>query len=148
VLLANLSLGGAPDALILKPDGGELYVPVSNAHGLLVVNTMTNEVGDFLILGMSPSAGTLAPDAATLYVSDSAAGHIVPVAIQVRQVQRPITVGQDPRTSMLTPGGDMLLVVDAASNDLAVIRANTPTPRLVTLIPVGQSPRDLAIKVF
>jgi YVTN family beta-propeller protein len=119
---------------------------VSDAHGLLVVNTGTNEVGDFLTLGMSPTAGTLTPDAQTLYVSDSAAGHIVPVAIAVRQAQRPITVGQDPRTSRLTPGGDILLVVDAASNDLAVIRAKTSS--LITLIPVGTKPRDLAIKVF
>jgi DNA-binding beta-propeller fold protein YncE len=115
---------------------------------LVVVNTSTNEVGDFLILGMSPSAGTLTGDAATLYVSDSGAGHIVPVAIGARQVQRPITVGQDPHTSLLTPGGDILLVVDSASNELAVIRTNTPTPRLITLIPVGQRPRDLAVKIF
>jgi len=41
---------------------------------------------------------------------------------------------------------DILLVVDAASNDLAVIRPKTAN--LITLIPVGTRPRDLAIKVF
>ena len=40
----------------------------------------------------------------------------------------------------------MLLVADAASNDLAVIR--TETGGLITLIPVGPKPRDIAIKVF
>jgi YVTN family beta-propeller protein len=63
-----------------------------------------------------------------------------------RQVLRPITVGSAPRTSRLTPGGDILLVVDTASNDLAVIRPKTAN--LITLIPVGSKPRDLAIKVF
>ncbi len=40
----------------------------------------------------------------------------------------------------------MLLVVDQGSNDLAVIR--TLTGGLITLVPVGQGPRDLAVKAF
>ena len=113
---------------------------------MLVLNTQTNEIGDFLMLGSSPSSGTLKSDTETLYVSDSTAGHVVPVAMATRQVLRPITVGSAPRTSRLTPGGDILLVVDTASNDLAVIRPKTAN--LITLIPVGSQPRDLAIKVF
>jgi DNA-binding beta-propeller fold protein YncE len=135
-----------PDDLILKPDGGELYIPSSNAHGLLIVNTATNEVGDFLLLGMSPSAGTLSTDSQTLYISDSATGHVVPVAIAGRQTAPAILVGQAPLTCRLTPGDDILLVVDTASSDLAVIRAKTFS--LITLIPVGSRPRDLAIKYF
>ena len=29
-LLANLAIGGKPEDLILKPDGGELYIPSAN----------------------------------------------------------------------------------------------------------------------
>jgi YVTN family beta-propeller protein len=145
-LLVNLSLGGAPGDLILKSDGGELYIPSGDAHGLLIVNTLTNEVGDFLLLGMSPAAGTFSAPDQKLYVSDSAAGRVIPIAIDVRQAGRPIPVGQNPRTCLLTPGGDILLVVDTTSNDLAVIRAKTSS--LITLIPVGARPRDIAIKVF
>jgi YVTN family beta-propeller protein len=132
--------------LILKSDGGELYIPSGDAHGLLIVNTLTNEVGDFLLLGMSPAAGTFSAPDQKLYVSDSAAGRVIPIAIDVRQAGRPIPVGQNPRTCLLTPGGDILLVVDTTSNDLAVIRAKTSS--LITLIPVGARPRDIAIKVF
>ena len=57
VLLTNLVLGGTPDDLILKPDGGELYIPSSESHGLLIVNTETNEVGDFRLLGHVADAG-------------------------------------------------------------------------------------------
>jgi YVTN family beta-propeller protein len=103
-------------------------------------------VGDFLVLGMSPFAGTLEADSGMLYVSDSAAGHVIPISIDARQIGRPITVGQAPRTCSLTPGGDILLAVDTASNDLAVIRVKTSS--LITLIPVGSHPRDLAIKMF
>ena len=93
---------------------------------------------------MSPTAGSMTPDAQILYISDSAAGHIVPVAIDLRAKRSADPVGQIPRTCMLTPGGDMLLAVDTASNDLAVIRAKTGG--LITLIPVGSHPRDLAVK--
>jgi DNA-binding beta-propeller fold protein YncE len=148
MLLARLALGGRPDDLILKPDGGELYIPSSGTHGLLIVDTQTNEVGDFLLLGMSPAAATLTSDAQTLYVSDSAAGRVVPVAIGIRQAARPVSVGQTPGICRLTPGGDMLLVVDTQSDDLAVIRANAPTPSLITLVSTGSRPRDLAIKMF
>ena len=99
-----------------------------------------------MLLGMSPTAGTMTSDGQLLYVSDSAAGHVVPVAIGLRQSAPPISVGQDPGMCLLTPGGDMLLVVDAASNDLAVLRAKTGG--LITLIPVGMRPRDVAVKVF
>ncbi|MGC2333741.1 MAG: hypothetical protein WA581_19990, partial [Candidatus Acidiferrales bacterium] len=77
-----------------------------------------------------------------------AAGRIVPVAIGVRQAGKSISVGQGPQTCELTPGGDMLLVVDTQSDDLGVIRANEPTPSLVTLVSTGSHPRDLAVKLF
>ena len=146
VLLANLSIGGTPGDLILKADGGELYIPSGDAHGLLIVNTLTNEVSDFLLLGMSPTAGAFSAPDQKLYVADSAGGHVIPIATDVRQAGHPIPVGQDPRTCLLTPGGDLLLVVDTASNDLAVVRAKTSA--LITLIPVGVRPRDIAVKVF
>lgn len=103
-------------------------------------------MGDFLLLGLSPTAGTLTADAQTLYVSDTAAGHVIPITIEQRRAASPITVGQAPGTCQISPGGDILLVADAASNDVAVIR--TQTSSLVTLIPVGSAPRDIAIKEF
>jgi YVTN family beta-propeller protein len=99
-----------------------------------------------MILGSAPGQGVLTSDSAFLYVSDSAAGRVTPIQIASRLVQRPIPVGQCPGICRLTPGDDLLLVVNEESNDLAVIR--TRTHSLLTLIPVGQHPRDLAVKVF
>jgi len=112
----------------------------------VIINTETNEAVEFLLLGSSPTQAVLAPDDSLLFVSDSAAGHVVPVAIDQRRVARPITVGQQPGPLTFTPGGDMLLVVDTQSNDLAVVR--TATGGLITLIPVGAHPRDIALKEF
>jgi len=148
-LLANLPLAGNANDLVLKPDGGELYVPSPEAHSLTILNTWSNEVAEHLVVGYAPSYGTLTtldPSDPYLYLSDSGANQITPIRVAFRRTERPIPTGQQPGVSRLTPGEDLLLVVNGESNDLAVIR--TRTRSLITLVPVGRSPRDLAVKVF
>ncbi len=146
VLLTNLPLPGAAAGLVLKPDGGELFVPAPASHGLAIVNTWTNEIGDQVLMGAAPSQAALTGDSHWLYVSDPQGGRVIPVEIPLRRVLKPVPVGQRPGVSRFTPGEDLLLVVNEGSNDLAVIR--TRTNSLITLVPVGDSPRDLAILAF
>jgi YVTN family beta-propeller protein len=157
VLVTNLELDGNPSDLVLKPDGGELYVISPEAHGLQVINTWTHEVGDYMVLGSAPTRGLLSADGNTLYVSDSAAGHVIPVDITNRRVIRdpgtgkefPITAGQSPgvmRFDPDEPNENLLLVVNQGSGDVAVIRVRTNS--LLTMIPVGDKPQDLAVKLF
>jgi YVTN family beta-propeller protein len=149
VLLVNLPVAGTPTDLILKPDGGELYVTAPESHGLEILNTWTAEVAEFMLLGSAPSRGVLTADASLLYVTDAAAGRVMPVQIGIRQMLRPIPVGERPGVSRLVPGEDredLLLVVNEGSNDLAIVRVWTQS--LLTMIPVGSHPRDLAVKLF
>jgi hypothetical protein len=139
--------------MLLKPDGGELYVISPEAHGLQAINTWTHEVGDYVMLGSAPSYGILAPDGGELFVSDSAASRVAPVDINNRRVGRPVSTGQSPGALRLDSNDpslapSLLLVVDQGSGDLAVIRVRNNTQSLVTLIPVGDHPQDLAIKLF
>jgi DNA-binding beta-propeller fold protein YncE len=155
-LIVNLHLGGSAGSLVLKSDGGELYIPSPDAHGLLIVNTWTNEVSDYTLLGSAPTRAVLSPDDQFLYVADSAASEIVPIQINFRQVLNldVVKTGQQPQTLEFTPVGGMLLVVDTASDDLAVIRTvgcsqpGSSAGCLIAMIPVGRGPRDLAIKQF
>jgi len=155
VLLANLQLAGKPSDMLLKPDGGELYVISPDAHGLQVINTWTHEVGDYVMLGDSPTRGILGADANLLYVTDAAAGRVTAVDINNRRVVRRatgsellISVGQSPSAVRFDPAENLLLVVNQGSDDLAVIRARLDHQSLLTLIPVGDQPRDLAVKLF
>jgi DNA-binding beta-propeller fold protein YncE len=137
--------------MLLKPDGGELYVISPEAHGLQTVNAWTHEMGDTMLLGFGPVSGILAPEAVEMYVADRAAGRVVPLDVINRRVGKPITVGGAPaamRFSPTEPGAvpPMLLVIDEASGDLAVIR--TRTDSLLTLVPVGGRPERLAVKTF
>jgi DNA-binding beta-propeller fold protein YncE len=150
LLLTNLQLAGRPSQMILKPDGGELYVISPEAHGLQVINTWTHEVGDYVLLGSTPTDGALLPDASGLYVSDQAADRIAPVDIVNRKVMRPILAGSSPGAlafdSLERP--NLLLAVNQASGDLAVIRISTENPALLTMIPVGDGAQEVAVKLF
>jgi YVTN family beta-propeller protein len=154
VLLTNLELDGNPSDMLLKPDGGELYVISPEAHGLQVVNTWTHEVGEYMVLGSAPTRGVLSEDGSTLYVSDSGAGHIIPVDIANRRVIRdpatgreyPIQAGQSPGAMRFDPNENLLVVVNQGSGDVAVIRVRTNS--LLTMIPVGDGPQNLAVKLF
>ena len=154
VLVTNLELAGQPTDMLLKPDGGELYVISPEAHGLQAINTWTHEVGDYMVLGSAPTRGVLLSDASELYVSDSAAGHIIPVDIVNRAIIRepgtgkefPIQAGQSPGAMRFVPDENLLIAVNQSSGDIAVIRVRTKS--LLTMIPVGDHPQDLAIKLF
>ena len=150
VLLTNLDLAGEPTQMLLKPDGGELYVLSPEAHGLQVINTFTHEVGDFVLVGSAPTRGALLPDASGLFVSDAAAGRVAPIDIVNRRVMRPIPAGQSPGALLFNPGEkpNLLLVANQASGDISVIRIRSDGPSLLTMIPVGEHPQDLAVKLF
>ena len=59
-----------------------------------------------------------------------------------------ISVGQSPSGVRFDPAENLLLVVNHDSGDLAVIRARRDSQSLLTLIPVGEHPQDLAVKLF
>jgi DNA-binding beta-propeller fold protein YncE len=150
LLLTNLELAGRPTQMLLKPDGGELYVISPESHGLQAINTWTHEVGDYVLLGSAPTRGVLLPDASELFVSDNAAGRITPVDIVNRRVSRPISAGQSPTALALDPGENpsLLLAVNQGSGDLTVIRVRSDSQSLLTMIPVGDRPQDLVVKLF
>jgi len=153
VLLTNLELAGRPTQMILKPDGGELYILSPEAHGLQAINTWTHEVGDFMLLGSAPASGVLSDDGGLLYVADAEASRVMSVDVVNRRIIRGdngreilTQTGQVPGAMRFNPGENLLLVADEGSGDVAVIRTRTNT--LVTMIPAGEKPKDLAVKLF
>ena len=152
VLLANVPLAGEASDLVLKPDGGELYVPSPGSNSLTILNTRTNEVASHLVVGSAPSHGVLSADDQdpVLYLSDAEANHVTPIQVSYRKTGRPIAAGRHPGVCRLTPGEDLLLVANEESNNLAVIRVRrgAEVSSLITLVPVGRRPQDLVVKVF
>jgi YVTN family beta-propeller protein len=144
-LILNISLGGRAADLVMKQDGGELYIPSPDAHGLLFVNTQTNEVSDYMLLGLAPRTAILAPDG-RLMVEDAGAGRFVPVAPDDRVAGASVPVGEGPIAAAFSPGGEMILVVNRDSNDVAVLRGNDNS--LITRIPTGRDPEGIFVLLF
>jgi len=146
-LLTYLRLGRDPQWMLLKPDGGELYV--SNADGTVsVVNTTTNEVSDTMAAGLG--AGAMAVDAGGnfLYVANATAGTVSVISIADRRTQAVIHVGQQPRSLALDPAGLLLFAADAVSDDVAVMRSSQDpgSPNsLLTLLPSPGAPTYVAV---
>jgi len=148
----NLELAGLPSQMILKPDGGELYVISPEAHGLQAINTWTHEVGDYVELGSAPTRGVLLTDTGQLYVSDAETNMVTGVDLNYRRLIRPsVPAGQIPGALRFDPGDKarLLLAVSQVSGDLSIIRVTSDRPSgLLTMIPVGDQPRELAVKLF
>ena len=87
-----------------------------------------------------------------MYASDTAANRIIPVDITNRRLDRepgkgfPVPAGQSPSALRFDPQENLLLAIDQGSGDIAVIRVRTNF--LVTMIPVGPQPTDIAVKLF
>ncbi len=153
LLLTNLELAGKPSQMLLKPDGGELYVISPESHGLQVINTWTFEVGDYVVLGSTPTHAVMFPDGNELFVTDTEAGRVTPVDMFNRRVSRPIPAGDSPGALRLEAAAvgenpSLLLVVNQGSGDLSVIRVRSDSDSLLTMIPVGYRPQELAVKLF
>jgi len=65
-------------------------------------------------------------------------------------VMRPVPAGQSPGALVFSPGEkpSLLLVANQGSGDISVIRVRSDGQSLLTMIPVGDRPQDIAVKLF
>lgn len=146
-LLAMLDVGKAPAALALKPDGGEIFAVNYDDGSISEINTSTNEVGGAYFIGTHPVRGLFAADDSTLYVSNFGADSLGIFSAQDGQLipAQPRT-GDGPDALAFSREGDLLFAVDARSGDVAVIR--TSSNSLLTILPSGRNPSEIAVKSF
>src|SRR5229473_2187263 len=142
-----------PEDVVVMADSSVAFVLSRTEPRLSLVDLQRRVLLTNLELAGRPSQMLLKPDGGELFVSDSAAGRVAPVDINNRRVGRPISAGQAPEalrfdSSDPSINPSLLLVVNQGSGDLAVIRVRNDTQSLVTLIPVGNHPQDLAVKLF
>ena len=145
-LLALLDVGKIPVSLALKPDGGEIYAANYGDGSVSEIDTSTNEVGGAYFVGTHPVRGLIAADDSTLYVSDFDADSLGIFSIDDGQLVGTSHTGDGPDALAFSKSGSFLFAVDARSGDVAVIR--TATHSLLTLLPTGVKPNEIAIKDF
>lgn len=146
-LLALLDTGKTPVSLALKPDGGEIFAVNYDGGSVSEIDTSTNEVGAAYMIGTHPVSGLVSYDNSTLVVSDFDADSLGVFSIEDGSLlpAQPRT-GDGPDAMAFSKAGDLLFAVDSRSGDVAVIR--TSTHSLMTILPAGSKPNDIAIKAF
>lgn len=143
----DISVGTAPSALALSPDGTRLYVANSGSGTVSVINTVGYKRIDAnpstsskdITVGTTPSALTVGADG-RIYVANKGSGTVSVVDPTTYTVTDTIGVGSQP--TALALGTGKVYVADQGSNTVSVIDTSTLG---VTSITLGTSPTALAL---
>jgi len=152
-LLSHLEIGARPTGLLLKPDGGEIFVLAAPSSSLFIADAFHDDVEQTFPLGRDPVAGVFRQDTSVLYIANAGDGSVLALDVQNRQVLAVTHVGMEPYALALTPDEQLLVVADRAASSLAVLHADTTSladdrSALITTVPVGASPVDVAVPDF
>lgn len=148
-LLALLDVGATPTHLALKPDGGEIFVTNFDSDSISEISTATNEVGGTYIIGSKPSRAIVSRDNGSLWVTNFGADSVSLYSIDDGKLIAGVRTGAAPDAIALDPDEHLLLVANSGTGDVAIIRTQGRTgPELVTMLPAGRRPNDIAIKAF
>jgi len=158
-LEAMMDVGRNPVRLVLKPDGGEVFVCNAQSNSVSEISTPTNDVGGATLMGAGPAHGIVSSDNTLLYVSNLRSQEVTIYSIDDGKRSGKIDVGDGPSAMAFSTAGHLLFVVDTRSGDIAVARTSaratssstlgppSPVP-LFTLLPAGRGPNAIAVKSF
>ena len=149
-LLSLLDVGKAPVHLAMKPDGGEIFVSNFDSDSVSEIATPTNEVGGTYVVGNKPVWGVVGSDNSTLWVANFGADSIALYSIDDGHLEpRGVRTGSAPVALAFSEDEHLLLAADAHSGDVAVVRTEGKEgPALFTILPAGNSPNAIAVKVI
>jgi YVTN family beta-propeller protein len=147
-LLAMLDVGNTPTHLALKPDGGEIFVTNFGSDSISEINTSTNEVGGTYIIGSKPSRAVISQDNSSLWVTNFGADSASLYSIDDGKLIAGVRTGSGPDAIAFSADEHLLLVANSRTGDVAIIRTQGTEPALVTMLPAGAHPNDIAIKKF
>jgi YVTN family beta-propeller protein len=149
----HVTLGGAPQGVVLSPDGRLAYVAQSAANHVAVVDTHSQHVAATLPAGPGPSALVFSYAGSTpiLYVADSGGNTVTKLDLDARHTVATFPVGKHP-TGLALAGPDSgvrdpndaeLYVANADSQTVSVI--GVAEGKVVATIPVPGGPVGVVV---
>ena len=139
-----INVGGAPDAVVMAPDGATAYV-LTVGGTVIPIDTSTNRAGTPIPVGMTAYGMAIAPDGKTIYVTSEGidATTVTRINTSTNTVESPISVGAGTGAVAITPDGTKAYVT--APQLSAVIPIDLVTGVAGTPIVVGNDPDALAV---
>jgi YVTN family beta-propeller protein len=148
-LLTLLDVGQTPTHLAVEHDGNEVFSTNFGSDSISEISTWTNEVLGTYVIGSKPSRAIISQDDSTLWATNFGADSASLYSIDDGRMEAGVRTGSRPDALAFSTDEHLLLVADSGSSDLAVIRTQSKDgPSLVTLLPAGNGPNDLAVKSF
>lgn len=118
----SIEVGLHPSAMVLSPDGSQLYVACANSDIISVINTATDDVVEEISVhsakelpfGSGPNALDISVDGKTLYVANGTDNAVCVIKLgQPGQVEGYIPTGWYPASVILDEESNLLLVANA-----------------------------------
>jgi YVTN family beta-propeller protein len=106
------------------------------------------------LIGTHPSRAVVSADNSRLYVSNFGSNSVAVYDIDMGKLIATLPVGSRPDGLALSQSQNYLLVLDSQSGDVTVIQKRKPRKLepgeygLLTMIPAGVQPNNVAIKSF
>jgi YVTN family beta-propeller protein len=129
--------------MVLKPDGGELFVFECEGTSMVIVDADQDNVEQNYPTGHKPVAGVFQQNPLVLYIANAGDGSVMALDVQNRTLLAAVHLGIEPRAMALTPDQRFLVVADTAASTLAVLQTNPAM--LLTTFPVGADPVDVVV---
>lgn len=159
----TVSVGKRPEALVLKPDGTQVWVANRNDDSISIIDRATDAVIRTVPLkiiepskgkgkakekeiGRRPVALAFSPDGRYAYVVGRNSNNLIVIDSGTAAIVASIEVGNKPVALGVDPAGKLVYVVNRSGGNVAVVDVSSPgTPVLRAWIRVGQEPEGIAL---
>ena len=141
--MATITVGTAPDAIVISPNG--VYAYVMNALGAspsISVITIASNTVTATIAVTTPSGLAITPNGLYVYVSNYSANTVSVISTASNTITATVTVGNGPYGISVTPNGEYAYVANGLSGSVSVIATATNT--IFSNIITGNSPYAVA----
>lgn len=122
----SMPVTGVPHALALTPDGKKLYVANLTKDRISIINTLTNEFIDDIILeqGTEPMEASISPDGSFLYISGMGSNKLLVIDTDTEQVITEVEVNHMPMHIAVSSDGSRIYVSTMMMSTVDVIEKN------------------------
>lgn len=145
--LVSVPLGGSPEGVAVRPDGGAVYATLEDSNQIAVIDPAAGKVVAHIATAGRPRSIAFSPDGSRAFVTDEtgAAVTVIDARAHQRLFDAPIPGGKDvrPMGVVVSPDGRRVYVTTGRGGTLAALDASTG--KLIGQVQVGQRPWGLAI---
>ena len=152
-VVGTVPLGRNPYFVDISADGRRAYVANSGSNSVSVIDLLNRRALPPIAVGNAPGIARVSPDGRVVIVAERTGNSISVIDAARMFVRSSIAVCKEPTDVAILPDSTKAFVACSGSAQIAAIALGAPSPtnppspdRLLTLLDVGKSPVQLALK--